>query len=241
MTKQWQRQRKNDQFYKQAKSEGYRSRAAFKLKQIDNKFKIFRHGDIVLDLGAAPGGWSQVAFERVGEKGMVIGIDLDHISPFRTVNFIIGDITDPNLIMTVEELLKNKKCNVIISDAAPNITGNYSIDQARSVYLAEAVLNFASHFLTKYGKIVIKVFEGEDFNRLIKRLKAKFQNVRRFSPKASRARSSEIYVIGFGFIGNTQLGKFKALKGELEYHSNESDESEYEPEYEPEDEPQDED
>jgi 23S rRNA (uridine2552-2'-O)-methyltransferase len=202
MTKRWQRQRKNDQYYKQAKTKGYRSRAAYKLKQIHDRFKIFRRGDIVLDLGAAPGGWSQVAGELVGENGVVIGVDLDHISPINsseTVKFIVGDITEPGLINTISDLTDDRKINVIISDAAPNITGNYSMDQAKSIYLAESVLNIAKQLLNANGKLIIKVFEGEDFKQFFNELKNHFFKVRRYSPKASRARSSEIYVIGFGF------------------------------------------
>jgi 23S rRNA (uridine2552-2'-O)-methyltransferase len=199
MTKTWQRERKKDGYYKRAKQEGYHSRAAYKLKQINNKFKIFHRKDIVLDLGAAPGGWSQVASELIGEYGHVIGVDLVSVSAFGNVEFIVGDITDHGLSDILIEKMDNKKINVIISDAAPNISGNYSIDQAKSIFLAESALNLAIRLLAQGGNFVVKVFEGEDFKEFIDKVKDKFHSRKIFSPKASRARSSEVYVIGLGF------------------------------------------
>jgi 23S rRNA (uridine2552-2'-O)-methyltransferase len=199
MTKQWQRMRKKDDYYKQAKAHGYRSRAAYKLKQINNKFKIFRRGDKVLDLGAAPGGWSQVAVELVGETGDVLGIDLESISSIEHATFVIGDITDKDLIEAIFEHFNNAKINIVMSDAAPNISGNYSVDQARSVYIAQAALNIAQKCLTLGGNFIVKVFEGEDFKEFLDSVKDDFHKARIYSPKASRARSSEVYVIGIGF------------------------------------------
>lgn len=199
MTKQWQRDLRHDEFYKRAKSEGYRSRAVFKLKQINNRFKIFKKGDIVLDLGAAPGGWSEVALEFVGTNGLVIGVDLVRIKPLENVIFLVGDITDEGLVDVLKKKVNNKMVNILISDAAPNISGNYSIDQARSVYLASAALKIAEHLLIQNGNFIVKVFEGEDFNSFINQVKKRFRKYKIFSPKASRARSSETYIIGLGF------------------------------------------
>jgi len=190
---------KHDSYYRQAKAHGYRSRAAYKLQQINNKFKLIRRGNVVLDLGAAPGGWLQVASELVGEKGKVLGVDLNRIKELPNVTLLIGDITDPKLIDSIKAHLSDGCVDVVISDVAPNISGNYSIDQARSVFLAKAALNLAKQFLRPNGNFVVKVFEGEDFQEFFNQLKKLFRQSKKFSPQASRARSSEIYVIGLGF------------------------------------------
>ena len=202
MSKQWQIARKHDLYYKSAKAEGYRSRAAYKLKQINNKFKIFHRGDKVLDLGASPGGWSQVAAEKVGTEGSIIGVDLEHINPLDQDNliFLIGDITDAGTIDLIKEHLRGSEVDVVMSDAAPNISGNYDLDQARSVYLAEAALDLSKILLKRNGKFVVKVFEGMDFKEFMDRIRNTFKKCKLYSPKASRARSSEIYVIGLGLI-----------------------------------------
>ncbi len=202
MTKQWIRTHKHDPYYKQAKVQGYRSRAAFKLKQINNKFKVIRRGNLVLDLGAAPGGWSQVASELVGESGKVIGIDLENIkklSDTHNVIFLKGDITSKKVADLIIDHLNDDRVDVVISDAAPNISGNYSIDQAKSIFLAEAALKLGEKLIKADGNLIIKVFEGEDFLEFYNRLKMRFRSVKKFSPEASRTRSSEIYVICKGF------------------------------------------
>ena len=199
MSKQWLKTHKQDSYYKQAKASGYHSRAAFKLKQINKKFKVIRSGDIVLDLGAAPGGWSQVAARLVGEAGKVIGVDLKPIVKVENAIFIVGDMTDKKTLEAIKEHVDDKGVDVVISDAAPNISGNYSIDQAKSVYLAENALDIANQLLNPDGNFVVKVFEGEDFQQFFKRVKDAFWHGKKFSPKASRARSSEIYVIGLGY------------------------------------------
>jgi 23S rRNA (uridine2552-2'-O)-methyltransferase len=200
MTKQWLKTHKHDSYYKKAKTEGYRSRSAYKLLQINNKFKVIHQGNVVLDLGAAPGGWSQAAAELVGKNGIVIGIDLDPIKKINNVIFLVGDITDPKIVDSINEHLNDKSIDIIISDAAPNISGNYSMDQARSVFLAESALDLAKQLLKANGNFVVKVFEGEDFPQFYSKLKILFRRSKKFSPKASRTRSSEIYVIGLGFI-----------------------------------------
>ena len=201
MSKQWQRMHKNDTYYKQAKSTGYRSRAVYKLLQINKKFRIFRTGDNVLDLGSAPGGWAQAALSLVGTSGVVVGIDLEPIRSLEGVKFFIGDITDNDVI----EVIKNKsdldKFEIIISDAAPNISGNYSLDQANSIYLAEASMKIVLELLKPNGNFVVKIFEGEDFNEFFNYVKTIFRFCRKYSPQASRARSSEIYVVCKGFKG----------------------------------------
>jgi 23S rRNA (uridine2552-2'-O)-methyltransferase len=199
MSKQWLRSHKQDSYYKKAKTNGYRSRAAFKLRQINNKFKVIRQGNIVLDLGAAPGGWSQVAVQIVGETGNVIGVDLDPITKVENAIFIVGDMTAKKTLEAIREHIDDNGVDVVISDAAPNISGNYSIDQAKSVYLAETALDIAKQLLIPNGNFIVKVFEGEDFQQFFKQVKEAFFHAKKYSPKASRARSSEIYVIGLGF------------------------------------------
>jgi len=180
----WYRERKKEHFYRAAKKEGYRSRAAYKLKQIQNRFHIIRKGDVVIDLGAAPGGWSQVAREIVGEKGLVVGIDLQPIKPIKDAIFIVGDMTKKETIEKIKEKIGNKKVDVIISDMSPNISGNYSLDHANSIWLAENALDFAKKFLKNSGNFICKVFEGELLKEFLNKVKANFEVV-----------SSEIYVI----------------------------------------------
>ena len=191
----WYRERKREHFYRAAKKEGYRSRAAYKLKQIQNRFHVIRKGDVVIDLGAAPGGWSQVAREIIGEKGLVVGIDLQPIKPIKDAIFIVGDITKKETIEKIKEKIGNKKVDVIISDMSPNISGNYSLDHANSIWLAENALDFAKKFLKNNGNFICKVFEGELLKEFLNKVKTSFEVVKLHSPPASRKSSSEIYVI----------------------------------------------
>ena len=191
----WYRERKREHFYRAAKKEGYRSRAAYKLKQIQNRFHVIKKGDVVIDLGAAPGGWSQVAREIIGEKGLVVGIDLQPIKPIKDAIFIVGDITKKETIEKIKEKIGNKKVDVIISDMSPNISGNYSLDHANSIWLAENALDFAKKFLKNNGNFICKVFEGELLKEFLNKAKADFEVVKLHSPPASRKSSSEIYVI----------------------------------------------
>ena len=191
----WYRERKREHFYRAAKKEGYRSRAAYKLKQIQNRFHVVKKGDVVIDLGAAPGGWSQVAREIVGEKGLVVGIDLQPIKPIKDAIFIVGDITKKETIEKIKEKIGNKKVDVIISDMSPNISGNYSLDHANSIWLTENALDFAKKFLKNNGNFICKVFEGELLKEFLNKVKTSFEVVKLHSPPASRKSSSEIYVI----------------------------------------------
>ncbi len=192
---------KKDGYYKKAKKEGYRSRAVYKLKQIDEKFNIFKKGYTVLDLGAAPGGWSQYAVEVVGE-GNVMAVDLVGMRDIEGVEQYRGDVTKEEDIRRIT-LIANE-VDVIISDMAPNISGNYSLDQARSVYLARSALQVCHWTLKPGGNLVVKVFQGEDFENLLDDVKKYFRFVKCHSPKASRNTSSEMYIIGKGYLGNGQ-------------------------------------
>ena len=195
----WYAERKRDYYYKEAKKQGYRARSAFKLIQIQERYRIFRKGDIVIDLGASPGGWSQVA---VKYASLVIAVDLQPMKPLENVVFIKGDITKDE---TVEEIRKHTEyADVVISDASPNITGNYSLDQARSIWLCYNALKIAKEFLKEGGNFVCKAFEGEDYPEFLKEVRKNFRMVKAHSPKASRKQSSEIYVIAKGFKGKSK-------------------------------------
>ncbi|MFH1013437.1 MAG: RlmE family RNA methyltransferase [Thermoplasmatota archaeon] len=192
----WYTEKKREHYYREAKKQGYRARSSYKLKQIQQKFRIFQSGDVVVDLGAAPGGWSQVAKEYVGDAGFIVGIDLQWIVPIDGVVFLQGDIADASSIKTMEELLEGRRVKVILSDMAPNISGNYSIDHAKSIFLAEQSLTVVDTLLRKGGYFVCKVFMGEMLDEFIVHVQHRFSEVRRFSPPASRKSSSELYIVG---------------------------------------------
>ncbi len=193
MSKRWYQEHKREHYYKSAKKRGYRSRSAYKLKQINKRFSIISTGNTVVDLGAAPGGWSQVSLELVGENGKVVGIDLDYISPIEGAVFIRGDMLSP---MVVEKVIGEiSHVDVVISDMSPNISGIYSLDQARSYELAICTLEFAKKVLRNGGRMVTKIFEGEDFNLFLSEAKKHFSFVKPYSPPASRNKSSEMYVV----------------------------------------------
>jgi 23S rRNA (uridine2552-2'-O)-methyltransferase len=191
----WYSEKKREHFYKEAKRTGYRARSAFKLLQIQNKFKIIKKNDVVVDLGAAPGGWSQVAKQFVGEKGRVIGIDISPIQPIEGVNFFQGDLTKDSTVQNLQKTIGINKTDVVLSDMSPDISGNYSVDHARSIYLCEQALKIANTVLKTEGNFVCKVFEGEDLQDFISKVKQKFKTVKQFSPSATRKSSSEIYII----------------------------------------------
>lgn len=203
MSKSWLIERRHDFYYRKAKKLNYRSRASFKLHQINERFAVFRPGMSVVDLGAAPGGWLQIAKERVGPQGKVVGVDLQHIAPLEGVSTIKGDMTKQE---TVDELiaLLDGKADVVISDMSPNISGNYSIDHARSVDLCTHALGFARQTLRPGGSLVMKIFEGDMINEFLAEVRKSFVSVRLHSPKASRSSSSEIYIVAKGFRGGAQ-------------------------------------
>ena len=184
--------RGRDGFQRRARREGYRARSAYKLQEIQRRSKLFRKGDTVLDLGAAPGGWSQVVLEMVNPGGRVIGVDLVHMAPLEGVEFLQGDLRDPELQQRLAELAP--RAAVVISDMSPDLSGNYSVDQARSIELAELALAIASERQARC--FAVKVFEGEDFQQYRAAVQAEFGSVRTLSPEASRKASSEVYLIG---------------------------------------------
>tara|TARA_B100000029_G_scaffold28774_1_gene27828 strand:- start:1811 stop:2401 length:591 start_codon:yes stop_codon:yes gene_type:complete len=185
------RRGKSDAFQRKARREGYRARSAYKLMDIQKKSKVFTEGSIVLDLGAAPGGWSQVALEYIGEEGKLIGVDLQHILPLKGAEFIQGDLRESEVREKLEEIVP--KADAVISDMSPNLSGNYSVDQARSVDLSSLALEIAAERKAKC--FVCKVFEGSDFQEFRKAVIDEFGSVRTLSPEASRKQSSEVYLI----------------------------------------------
>ena len=195
MSTRWYQEKKREHFYKEAKKVGYRARSAFKLKQIQKRFNILNKDDIVVDLGAAPGGWSQIAKEIVGKDGVVIGIDLSPIKPISGITFLQGDMTEDTSVNELIDIIGEKKVDVVLSDMSPDISGNYSVDQARSVYLCEQALSTAELVLKPGGFFICKVFEGEDLKDFVGTVGKKFINIKQFSPPASRKSSSELYIV----------------------------------------------
>ena len=193
----WVQDRKRDYYYKKAKQEKYRSRAAYKLFQAIKKYGFIEHGDVVVDLGAAPGGWIQAARKTVGNKGFVLGIDLKTIEPFTQpyVRTIMCDITDREAVVQILELLP-RKADAVISDAAPNISGIWEVDHARQMDLAQQALEIAKEVLRPSGSFFVKVFQGEMFSDFLQKMKQNFVNVVIVKPHASRAKSAELFILG---------------------------------------------
>lgn len=199
-SKQWMREHINDPYVQQAQKDGYRSRAAYKLLEIDERDHLLKAGMVVVDLGATPGGWSQVAANKVGEKGKVIALDLLPLVPIPRVEFILGDFREDSVLAELEEKLGGKQIGIVISDMAPNISGIDLSDQARSIYLAELALEFAVKHLKPGGAFLVKVFHGVGFEDYVKLMRKHFARVVSRKPKASRDRSNEVYMLGLDKI-----------------------------------------
>lgn len=192
---------RKDPFYKKAKQEGYRSRASYKLIELNQKYKIFKKDDAVLDVGAAPGGWSQVVLQLLGNSGIVVAIDLLDIVPIndKRFHFIKGDIRDE---ATFSEIFKIKDSfDVIISDVAPNTTGQKFVDHQNSINLIKMVINFSKTLLKNGGTLLFKLFDGQDREQLVKSLKENFNEIKIVRPDATRKNSFEIYIICKGYKG----------------------------------------
>jgi len=192
-SKRWLQEHHQDAYVLKARAQGYRSRAVFKLAEIQRKDRIIKPDQLVLDLGAAPGGWSEYAQQIVGDRGKVIALDLLPIEPIVGVEFIQGDFTEQQTLDQLLALIDDRRLDLVLSDMAPNLSGMDSVDQPRSIYLAELALDLACRFLTSDGVFVVKLFQGEGFEELIALLRRSFKAVRFRKPDASRARSSEIY------------------------------------------------
>ena len=199
--KDWIKEHVADTYVKRARAEGMRSRAAYKLGEIAERDHLLAPGMIVVDLGAAPGGWSQVAAERVGAKGKVIAFDILDMASLRGVTFIRGDFHDDAAVAELECVLDGQKIDLVLSDMAPNMSGVPSVDQARSIGLAELALDFADKALKPGGDLLIKTFQGAGFSELHARMRRRFGKLMSRKPPASRAESREIYLLGKGFKG----------------------------------------
>mgnify|MGYP003677598441 FL=1 len=194
----WLKEHFDDPYVKKAQQKGYRSRATFKLEEIDQKDKLIRNGMSVVDLGSAPGGWSDYALHRVGDKGKVIALDILPMTPLTGVHFIEGDFREDHVLEQLNEVLAGQSIDLVFSDMAPNMTGVGAIDQPGSMYLVELALDFAINNLSKQGDFLVKVFQGEGFDEFLKSMRAHFNKVITRKPDASRARSREVYLLGRG-------------------------------------------
>ena len=195
MSKRWYQENRRAPWRRQAKSKGYRSRSAYKLKQIQEKFQLIRESDAILDVGCHPGGWTQVSVEESGPEGLVIGVDLKSTSPVEGASIIQGDISDQDTIDRIGELLEGRELNVVLSDISPKLTGRYDTDQAISLELSTMTLDVAMGMLASGGSFVTKIFQGVGIEGLIRAAKDRFSSVQRFAPMASRNASSETYLV----------------------------------------------
>lgn len=198
---QWLNDHEKDEYVLRARREGYRSRASYKLLEIDEKFGLFRPGSVVVDLGAAPGGWTQIAVNKGGPKGFVVGLDLLDIEPLEGAMLIKGDFTEEKVLDELMALLQDRPVDLVISDMAPNLSGMREIDQPQAIYLTELALEFACSTLRPGGALVMKCFEGSGIDNIREVIRSNFKQLNNFKPKASRGKSREIYVLGRKFKG----------------------------------------
>ncbi len=197
----WLQEHVNDPYVKQARQAGYRSRASYKLIQLNEKDKLIRPGMLIVDLGSAPGGWSQVAGNLVGSKGKVVATDILPMEPVKNVDFIQGDFTEEPVLHQILAVLAGRKPDLILCDIAPNISGIDIADQASSIYLVELALDMARQALKPKGDFVAKVFQGAGSEAFLKDLRSSFEKLMIRKPAASRPRSREVYVVAKGFKG----------------------------------------
>ena len=202
----WLAEHFNDEFVKRARKEGYRSRAVYKLQEIDTRDRLLKPGMTVVDLGAAPGAWSQYLVERVGRSGRVIALDILPMEALPGVEVLQGDFTEEATLKALLNALGDRPVDLVISDMSPNISGVDSADKARAMYLSELAVDFAARVLKPGGAFLMKVFQGSGFSELYKGIQGKFTRVVSRKPKASRARSAEIYVLATGFRGEVSSG-----------------------------------
>jgi len=197
----WLQRHVSDEFVKRAQKEGYRSRAAYKLEEIDRTDRLLRPGITMVDLGAAPGGWSQYAVRLLGKHARIVAVDILPMAPIPGVEFIQGDFTDFQVLDSLKQPLAGACVDLVISDMAPHISGVASSDQAKAIYLAEAALAFSAQTLKAGGNLLVKTFQGEGYAELHRTMKQQFERLLTRKPKASRAESREIYLLGKGFKG----------------------------------------
>ena len=198
-SRRWLKEHFDDEFVKRAQKEGWRSRAAFKLEEMDGKDKLFKPGMAVVDLGAAPGGWTQYAARKIGEKGTIIALDILPMDPMADVTIIQGDFREEAVFDQLMAALDGRPIDLVMSDMAPNISGMKAVDQPRAMYLAELALDFARQALRPGGSFLTKVFQGEGFDDYFRELRVSFSEVKTRKPKASRDRSREVYALARNF------------------------------------------
>lgn len=197
----WLKRQAKDPYVQKAKKSGYRSRSAFKLLEMQEKHHFIKPGFTVVDLGAAPGGWSQVLVNQVGRKGSVIAMDILPMEPIPRVEFLQGDFGEEEIFDQLLTILKDKSVDLVVCDIAPNLSGNKTIDQPRIMFLLELVLEFAHQVLKPGGHFLIKIFHGTGFDDFLKDIRATFKTVKVCKPEASRKESKEVYLLGIGFTG----------------------------------------
>lgn len=197
----WMDEHFNDHYVMKAKEEGYRSRACYKLMEIDDKDKLMKPGMTVVDLGSAPGGWSQVAAKRVGDHGLVVASDILPMDGIAGVTFLQGDFTEEAVFDELMRVIGNRPVDLVISDMAPNMSGMSAVDQPSAMYLVELALDMARQVLKPGGNYAAKVFQGEGFDEYLKDMRSSFQKVVTRKPDSSRARSREVYLVAKGYKG----------------------------------------
>lgn len=196
-------EQKRDSYHRMAKERGYRSRAAFKLKQLNERFRFLENAKHVLDIGAAPGGWLQVASEAVGEEGLVVGVDLEKIRSLglENVKTVVGDVMEAETFERIKELLPDR-INVVLSDLAPDVSGAWEVDQFRQVELARAAMSLAREILRPGGWFIVKVFQGPEYEMYLSEVREVFAFVKVVKPRASRKRSAEVYIVARNLKGD---------------------------------------
>ena len=197
-SKAWMHEHVNDEYVKRAQKEGYRARAAYKLIEIDEKDKLIKPGMTIVDLGATPGSWSQVATQRLKGQGRIIALDLLEMEPIKGVEFIQGDFREEAVLRQLENSLQGKQVDLVIADMAPNMSGITIVDQAGAAYLTELALEFSRDWLKPSGNFLVKVFIGAGFDEILASMRGLFDKVVTRKPKASRGRSNEVYLLGLG-------------------------------------------
>lgn len=199
-SKRWLQEHFDDVYVKKAQAEGYRSRAVYKLKEVDDKESLLHPGMTVVDLGAAPGGWTQYVSERLQGRGRIVALDILPMDALPDVDFIVGDFREDDVVQQLMDLIPEHRVDLILSDMAPNMSGNAAIDIPRAMYLVELSFDFAKKVLKPGGALLIKVFHGAGFDDLVKQTRSSFEKVVIRKPLASRARSKETYLLAKGYI-----------------------------------------
>jgi 23S rRNA (uridine2552-2'-O)-methyltransferase len=200
----WLQRHVNDPYVKQAQKDGYRSRASYKLLEVQEKYKLIRPGMSVVDLGAAPGGWSQVTSRLIGGQGRLIASDILEMDSIPDVTFIQGDFTRDEVLAQILEAVGNSQVDLVISDMAPNMSGTPEVDMPKAMFLCELALDLAARILKPGGNFVIKVFQGEGFDAYVKDTRQKFDKVQMIKPDSSRGSSREQYMLAWGFRGRSE-------------------------------------